>query len=456
MFKWIKEQWVTNIFTLVLAIGTIWLACETYQLKSNDLGPHVNIEDVNLQILDDTGSIIKDRSWLEGEKYNLNASSRKVKDVLLTVKFSNSGKQAGFVELSNYQDIIKKVSSDGGASEAFVGGRLLVPGNGKTGWSYTINIIKEFKGQVILDLSYKFDTYDVNGEEIGEKEIIVRCDFPEVSPGSINASCKPIYSLNKEKSTFIMGTTINYLFNKTVWQNVWANFLFALIGAIIIFIIFALTNKRKIYRIFGLDKKNRLSIYVSTIGVKGGIDIGGAQNLYEGPAVPENEFRATKEVFDLLSLIGEKDNLFIRFMKFSTFDVTKVEYKFPQNDIQVEADKETNILTIGGPGYNWATKYFQEKSKLAFVNNVFVNRSNGETIATPSIDYDYGILERINDGGRIIILAFGFHVNGTRGAARYLIDNWRDLPEEFTCLIKFPNPSRDINGYKKPLEIIYY
>jgi len=159
-------------------------------------------------------------------------------------------------------------------------------------------------------------------------------------------------------------------------------------------------------------------------------------------------------LFDLLSLIGEKDNVLIRFMKFLTFDIAKVEYGLsPQNEIQVEANKETNILTIGGPAYNNATSYFQKKTKLFFNDSGIVNRKNNEVIATPSMDYDYGILERINDENRIVIIAAGFHINGTRGAVKHLIDNWKKSPEEFAYLIKFPHPSKDVNGYKKPLEI---
>jgi len=257
-----------------------------------------------------------------------------------------------------------------------------------------------------------------------------------------------------KNQNFNLCTITSFLFDKLVWQGVWANFLFALIGAILIFIIFSFANKRKIYRIFGLDKKNRLSIFFSNTFAQNAIDRQGNQNLYTGPAVPENEFKTIKELFNLLSLIGEKDNALVRFMKFLTFDIAKVEYELsPQNEIQIEANKETNVLTIGGPAYNNATSYFQKKTRLFFNDSGIMNRKDNTVVATPSMDYDYGILERIGDENRIVIIAAGFHINGTRGTVKYLIDNWKKLPEDFAYLIKFPHPSKDIVGYRRPLEV---
>lgn len=263
-----------------------------------------------------------------------------------------------------------------------------------------------------------------------------------------------------KNQNFNLYTMAGSLFDKSVLQGVWANFLFALIGTISIFIIFSIANKRKAYRIFGLDKKNRLSIFFSDTFVQNAIDKQGNPNLYTGSAVPENEFKTIKELFNLLSLIGEKDNAFIRFMKFLTFDPVKIECELsPTNEIEAEANKEVNILTIGGPGYNAMTSYFQkEKTRLFFGSNsqdhnVFVDRINNRTIAKGSFDYDYGILERIVDENRVVILAYGFHINGTRGTVKYLVDNWKKLPKDFAYLIKFPHPSKDAIGYEKPLEV---
>ena len=247
---------------------------------------------------------------------------------------------------------------------------------------------------------------------------------------------------------------INFLFDRSVWQGVWANFLFALLGAFLFFIVFSIYNKRKVHRIFGLNRRNRLTIIFSNTFVRNAIDRQGNQNLYTGPAIPENEFRTIKELFDLLSLIGKKDNTLVRFIKFLTFDAVEVEYELsPANEIQVAANRETNILAIGGPAYNNATSYFQNRTKLFFSDAGIVNRVGGVTVATPSMDYDYGILEKIKDEDRIVIVAAGFHINGTRGTVKYLVDHAKKLPKEFAYLIKFPHPSQDSEGYKKPLEV---
>ncbi|MFA5880261.1 MAG: hypothetical protein WC860_08875 [Candidatus Margulisiibacteriota bacterium] len=248
---------------------------------------------------------------------------------------------------------------------------------------------------------------------------------------------------------------VKFLFNKSVLEGVWSNFLFAIISLFTISFILLFFSKRKIYKIFGLDKKNYLSIFFSNTYVKNAIDKNGNRNLYSGAAVPENEFKTIKNLFDLLNLLGKKDNPLVLFMKFLTFERPKIEYKLsPQNEKKVEADNETNILTIGGPVYNNATSYFQRKSKLFFNDNNYIEkRSNKEVVAMPSLDYDFGILERIVDGDRIIIIAAGFHINGTRGTVKYLTNNWKKLPDNFAYLIKFPHPSKDVMGYKSPLYI---
>ncbi|KKR15362.1 MAG: hypothetical protein UT43_C0002G0019 [Parcubacteria group bacterium GW2011_GWC1_39_29] len=217
-----------------------------------------------------------------------------------------------------------------------------------------------------------------------------------------------------------------------------------------------------------MNRINKLSIYLSNTQVFNAIDTDGVQNAYSGSAVPENEAMIIPELAGIFVLLGEKANIVTRFLKFGTFKRVEINFQLsPSNRILVEANKLSNILTIGGPAYNNATKYFQfetttgdtelvGKTKLYFWGDCIKNRRDkiNAFLVKASLDYDYGILEKIEDGGRTVIVAAGFHVNGTRGSVKYLLDNWRKLQDSnFVLVIKFPHPSKDLEGYKKPLEI---
>ncbi len=197
----IKKYWVTaNVLTLLVALATFWLGFETRQLKFVDLGPHISIGDVDLQSIDNTGSIIKDRSWLKGEQFNPNASPNKIEGLLLTIKFSNSGRRAGYVELLNYREILESVQSQRTSSESIVGGRLLVPGEGETGWSYVADIVKMLD-YTITKIDYKFAAYDINGKKVEQSTVTIVCEFPKVRR-TVNAGCKPV-SFLQEKNLLV-------------------------------------------------------------------------------------------------------------------------------------------------------------------------------------------------------------------------------------------------------------
>lgn len=216
-------------------------------------------------------------------------------------------------------------------------------------------------------------------------------------------------------------------------------------------------NRRKVYKIFGLDKSKQITIYFSNTKVENAIDTNGVRNAYSGNAIPQNEFM---EIPKLAALLGIGDGFLLRFFRFWTFKEIIVSFEIsPENKIQAEANKLSNVLSIGGPGYNWTTRYYEDSKKtiLNFANGIEIVDRNNKKLAIASTDYDYGILQKFSDGSRNVIIAAGTHINGTRGALYYLLNNWKELPSgDFALLLKFPNPYKDSEGYKKLLELKNY
>lgn len=196
--NFLTGQLFLNLVTVLLAIGTFWLAWTTKRLVDLEQSPHIDIADVAVQLVDITGTTVKNKSWKIGETLNTGAIYKQAQSINLVVKFANSGKNAGYVELLNYKKILDEFSSSNAEPEVFVGGRLFVPGSDETGWSYVIDIINYFKkcprlnNACVFDVPYELGIYNVKGREISRNVRHIRCVFAEVKAGGINFDCKPI------------------------------------------------------------------------------------------------------------------------------------------------------------------------------------------------------------------------------------------------------------------------
>lgn len=188
-FDWTK---LATLATVVMAFATMWLAGETQGLKLVELSPHIAIADVQLQIIDDTGTPIKQITWLDGEQLNKASVHTNVTNAILAVKFSNSGKSPAYVKWDNYPEVLTQCSTNSPATSTDM---VLVPGGGYTGWSYGINIIPALKNPpTVLPITYKFSIYDINGKFIEQEKFIVTCNVPVSPYGGINPSCSPSYA----------------------------------------------------------------------------------------------------------------------------------------------------------------------------------------------------------------------------------------------------------------------
>lgn len=266
----------------------------------------------------------------------------------------------------------------------------------------------------------------------------------------------------------ILRTILNILnwffFNEEVWVNVWASFLTIGIGAFI-FIVF---KRRKLLQFFGLDKQNKLSILLSTlyIPLNTAVTHSGSIISYQGPVIPEYEHQVIPIFSDLFSLITTGDNLIKTIISKLLLGDVLIEYlNTPRNYSSISFH---NFICVGGPAANSVTYYYmtQNHTLLGFNNinaaiEIKKGRSKGRVLATPSLQDDYGILEKIVDkkNNSFVFIAAGCNYGATKAAAYYLAHNWSNLQKEFgndgfTLCIKVPQYFVDPNGYLHPV-IIY-
>ncbi len=106
---------------------------------------------------------------------------------------------------------------------------------------------------------------------------------------------------------------LDYIWGKNVFQGFVGNFYFWVCLGLVGLIIF---NRRKVYKLLGLDKNKKITIYFSNTKVKNAIDAEGFPNAYSGNAIPQNE---VMEIPKLATLLGVDNGFLLRFFKFWTF-----------------------------------------------------------------------------------------------------------------------------------------
>jgi len=99
---------------------------------------------------------------------------------------------------------------------------------------------------------------------------------------------------------------------------------------------------------------------------------------------------------------------------------------------QSDVDKESTFITIGSPGYNWASErvenHFHALAK-------FVNNNSGLQLAnTPVVSVNgCAFVQRAVDQttGQVAFYVAGPSTQGTTGAARYLASEWKQLDRRY-------------------------
>lgn len=198
--KGIKErpiEFFMAFATFSMAVGTFLLVLETKELKNTDTGPNISISDVELQLIDDTGTPIKDWSWQDGEKLNKSAVSKNIKSAVLALKFSNNGRTYGYLKLKNFLDIEKKLKLNTTDSERKrVEDPFLVPAGGQTGLLYGLELIYELNKDGYANIDYDFDVFDSKSSFHDHLKFLIECPVTTKADLSVQIVCYPKFNGN--------------------------------------------------------------------------------------------------------------------------------------------------------------------------------------------------------------------------------------------------------------------
>jgi hypothetical protein len=247
---------------------------------------------------------------------------------------------------------------------------------------------------------------------------------------------------------------------ESIFSGVIANAIFAILIIVIGWIIYYLTERRRLIKFFGIADSKRLVIYISSLRIvsRGSIGVDNIPRSYTGPAVVYNEqYIASKfkERFNYLIPSLSDSPSFLSKILFS--DITIVIVPSPLNINEVEAI--SSIVTLGSPGYNFVSSMIEdnEKSAIKFIQD---NRAIQITSIPNITNGANGFIQRLvinNDNKkRSLFYVGGLTELGTVGAANYLVFNWKTLRrkyndnESFVIVLRFL--TSNINNYSIDFE----
>ena len=235
-------------------------------------------------------------------------------------------------------------------------------------------------------------------------------------------------------------------------------------GPILWFLWFYFSRYRRLLRFFGIDPScPRIILYISSLNVLrgGAVDASGQPRSYQGVALPGNEFQSIQSFARTFGEIQTKPLYSVLRLLTRQHWSLNVEPRVAPSPLQSRDIDFANILTLGTPGYNEVTKYYQQRGapwlRWDLANQqiqVCRGPQSGQNIPNP-YNQDLAILEKLIDDTHqtTVFVAAGLDVNGTRGAAEYLVANWRRLSTSyddraFAWCLSFPPAGQDPNGWR--------
>ena len=220
---------------------------------------------------------------------------------------------------------------------------------------------------------------------------------------------------------------------ESILANLISDFLFLLIVIIIGWIFYALTQRSKVLKFFGIDGSRRIAVYLSNLRVQrgGSIGVDGRPRAYQGTAIAFGEMLAAnrfREVFNyILPSLSDKPGILSKLL------ISDIQLQFAPSPLTLgELEHSCSFISLGSPKYNVASGFietalhsrarFQEDALAILVGDV-----------PPVTDATYGFVERIVDkeNARCIFYAAGLSELGTVGATYFLATQWERLHRKY-------------------------
>ncbi len=265
------------------------------------------------------------------------------------------------------------------------------------------------------------------------------------------------------------------------WYDILVNLFSDLISwLLVIFISLAVFGKyylghnRRLRKFFDLAGENdQLLVYLSSFPVadKGLVDRSGLKRAFTQLTVPVAEIEIAAWVTNFFTaeplnkIPSSLQDLFGNYWAFRPLHVNLLPS--PLNEHQLEFKQ---MIIIGGPMFNSATKYYQDKELSYFKFNVaddYEDKSKWTNleitrgkdkglIFKTSEEIDIGIVEKILDDehNNTVFIVAGVRTNGTKAALHFLLNQWDELlkkydDKSFSICIQCPGRLIDTEGYRK-------
>lgn len=181
---------------LALLLGTVLIFSSFYfQPLEKGIGPNVSLYDVVIEQIDDTGTPMKRHSWLEGELLNNNAIGKGYTDLLLALKFKNTGKYAGYIQLTNNDEITSLIDSTKTGDNSIE--KIFSPAESVTGLVYPYEVTRGMtliseEGHIGMILPFKIGVFDTEGSIVQKLNFNIKCTKFMVTPTTYQLGCAPI------------------------------------------------------------------------------------------------------------------------------------------------------------------------------------------------------------------------------------------------------------------------
>jgi hypothetical protein len=268
----------------------------------------------------------------------------------------------------------------------------------------------------------------------------------------------------KETSSILIWHIIKGVFEAIIVEVVkWS--LFSII-ILLIGVFYYFSKRRRLNGFFGISKKNnKLKVYLSSLFIQlgGAVDSNNSPRSYMGIALPDKEFRGAFAILDTFKL-NILEDFVSRLLKKVILLSTEIEIlPAPRQQKDIVFD---NIISVGGPAFNEVTKYYLNNNDAYFRfvddnRSIEINRGGQKGQLIEAASNDVGFVLKLYDSNYkiVVFITAGLGTNGTRGALKYLFDNWEELKgksnnKDFGVCLSFPFEYQDYNGYLRPKKLI--